>query len=238
MAFRGLRVLAVVPARGGSKGIPRKNLSLVGGRTLIAHRASIIAALPWIDAAILSTDDDEIAAEGLRAGLRVPFRRPAELASDIASSADMWRHAWLSCESAGSTAFDASVLLEPTSPLRMPEDVEHTLATMIEGGHAAAATLSPTPAHFAPGKALVLDGAGHIDFYAPPGMRATRRQDLNASFHRNGVCYAVKRQTLFERGAIIEHDCAGVVIERPVVNIDEPCDLELAEWLWSKAGRG
>lgn len=238
MAFRGLRVLAVVPARGGSKGILRKNLSLIGGRTLIAHTASIIAALPWIDVAILSTDDDEIAAEGLRAGLRVPFRRPAELASDIASSADMWRHAWLACETAGSTAFDASVLLEPTSPLRMPEDVERTLATMIEGEHAAAATVSPTPAHFAPGKAVVLDGAGLIDFYGPPGMRVTRRQDLKASFHRNGVCYAVKRHTLFERDAIIEHDCAGVVIERPVVNIDEPDDLELAQWLWSKAGRG
>ena len=83
VAWQNKTVLAVIPARGNSKGIPRKNLCTVGGISLIAHTARVAKALSWLDAAVLSTDDDEMAEEGRRCGLDVPFRRPADLATDI-----------------------------------------------------------------------------------------------------------------------------------------------------------
>src|SRR5687767_8473706 len=156
MSLRGLKILAVVPARGGSKGIPRKNLQPVGGISLVGRAAQVIAQLPWVDAALLSTDDDEIAAEALRHGLPAPFRRPSELSGDRANSIDMWCHAWLEAEKHHSQTFDVSILLEPTSPLRTPQDVERTVLAMIEGQRGAAVTVSRTPAHFTPHKTLTI----------------------------------------------------------------------------------
>ena len=93
MTWDGLSVLAIVPARGGSKGVPRKNLREVGGLSLIGWAAKTIADLPWIDQGVLSTDDVEMAEEGRLRGLEVPFLRPDELATDMADSVDMWQHA-------------------------------------------------------------------------------------------------------------------------------------------------
>ena len=98
MSYKGNSILAVIPARGGSKGIPRKNLSRLAGTTLVGHAARAAAALEWIDRAVLSTDDDEIAAEGRYSGLEVPFLRPPELAADMAGSIEMWQHAWRASE--------------------------------------------------------------------------------------------------------------------------------------------
>jgi CMP-N,N'-diacetyllegionaminic acid synthase len=233
MAFAGRSVLAVVPARGGSKSIPRKNLCQVAGVSLVGRAASVARGLDWIDRAVLSTDDAEIAAEGRRHGLDVPFMRPPELAGDLADSAAMWRHAWTAAEDHYGVRFDLSVLLEPTSPLRTPDDVERTVRTLVEGGTLAAATVSPTPAHFTPHKTLTVTD-GRIGFYLPQGARHSIRQTIPPYYHRNGLCYAVTRESLLERGNILEADCLAVVVERPVVNIDEPFELELAEYLWAR----
>ncbi len=233
MAFEGKKILAVVPARGGSKSIPYKNLCKVGGISLICRTAGVIDSLPWIDKAILSTDDEKIASEGKNCRLEVPFLRPAELASDSATSADMWKHAWLNCEKTYGCKYDISILLEPTSPLRIPEDIERTVKVLLKGDCKAAATVSRMPAHFTPHKTLLVKD-GRIDFYMPKGKQYSIRQEIPEFYHRNGVCYAVTRDTLLEHGNIIEKDCAAVIIKRPVVNIDEPFELELAEWLLSR----
>ena len=231
MSIRGLSVLAVVPARGGSKSIPRKNLTLVDGVSLVGRAAKVVSELPWIDRAILSTDDEEIANEGRCHGLLVPCMRPEELAGDRSTSIDMWRHAWLNAEEVFGTRFDLSILLEPTSPLRRSEDIERTVLKLIEGNHAAAATVSRTPGHFTPHKTLTIDESGKIGYYLPNGALHTLRQSIPSYFHRNGLCYAVRRQTLVDNGTIIEQDCAAVVIERPVVNIDDEVELRIANML-------
>jgi CMP-N-acetylneuraminic acid synthetase len=231
MAFRGLTTLAVVPARGGSKTIPRKNLCRVGGMSLVARAACMAVAIDWIDRGVLSTDDREIAEEGKRHGLEVPFMRPAELAGDTATSVDMWRHAWLESEKYYGMRFDISLLLEPTSPLRRPGDIEETAAALLEGNYRAAATVSRTPAHYTPHKCLTLSQEGTIGFYLEDGARFSLRQKIPAFYHRNGVCYAVRRETLVERGHILEEDCRAVILDRPLVNIDDPFDLALAEFL-------
>ncbi len=241
MTWNGTSVLAVVPARGGSKGIPRKNLRVVGGRSLIGWAARTAADLPWLDGAVLSTDDGEMAEEGRRCGLDVPFLRPEEFATDAAGSAGMWRHAWLESERHYGRTFDCSVLLQPTTPLRLAADVERTVDALITGGHRAAMTVSPLPAHYAPGKCLVIaeDGRVAAALGGPAGPVA--RQALPQVYWRNGSCYAVRRKTLVDDGLIVEEDCVGVVLDGFQVNIDEPVDLELAEFLFARrqgAGSG
>jgi CMP-N-acetylneuraminic acid synthetase len=231
MSWNGRTVLAVIPARGGSKGVPRKNLAEVGGLSLVARAARVALALPWLDRAVLSTDDPDIAEEGRRHGLEVPFMRPAELAGDRAAAAPAWQHAWLASEAHFGGLFDYSVWLQPTSPFRTAEDVERTLRAVIDGGHKAATTVSRVPGHFTPQKILTMEPGGRIAHYLPEGASVVARQEIPPYWYRNGLCYAVRRDTLVERGHIIEEDCVGVEIEGPVVNIDDPLELEIARFL-------
>src|SRR5688500_18823557 len=221
MDWKRLKILAVVPARGGSKGIPGKNLRKVGGLSLVARAAQLAGSIPWVDAAVASTDDDAIAKEAADHGLAVPFLRPEELSGDYASSAATWRHAWLEAEAAFETTFDFSILLEPTSPLRTADDIERTVEAMVEGGHRAAATVSRTPAHFTPHKTLVVGDDGTVGFFLPGGGKYATRQSIPDYYHRNGICYAAMRPTVVENEEIIENDCSAVIIDRFVVNIDE-----------------
>lgn len=235
MTWRGRSVLAVVPARGGSKGIPRKNLRLVGGRSLVAHAADIVKQLPWLDAAVLSTDDPEIVREGARYGLEAPFLRPEELASDSALGVDTWRHAWLMSEASHGRQFDCSVLLQPTSPLRRPADVEGALERMLSGNHSAAATVSRVRGHYVPEKMLRIDN-GILSFLHPEGARHSNRQSAAPRYIRNGLCYAAMRDAVVVSRQIVERDCVAVITEGYVANIDEPIDLAIADYLATHPG--
>jgi CMP-N-acetylneuraminic acid synthetase len=234
----GRRVLAVVPARGGSKGIPRKNLRVLAGESLVARAGRIARAAKSVDRAVLSTDDAEIAEEGRRAGLAVPFLRPAELATDRATAIDTWRHAWLASEEHFGERFDLSVLLEPTSPLRRAEDVEAALAKLVESGARAVATVSRTPGHFTPERSLRIEESGRLAPYLADGLRHTARQTIPPYYHRNGLAYAVTRESLVDEGNLMQRDCVALVIERDVVNVDEPIDLEFAAFLLDRESRG
>lgn len=236
MTYQSLSVLAVVPARGGSKSIPRKNLRVVGGSSLIGHAANICRQLDWIDVALISTDDEEIAQEAARHGLERPFLRPPELADDTSLSIDAWRHALLTSEEHFERQFDLTILLEPTSPLRTPEDVERTVAEVASGRFQAAATVSPTSPSYTPHKTLVCSDDGRLGFYLEGGGQYSIRQRIPNYYHRNGICYALRREALLDpdNRYIVDHDCCAIVIDRPLVNIDEPFDLEFAEWLMTR----
>ena len=170
-------------------------------------------------------------------GLDAPFYRPAHLAGDDASSADAWRHAWTEWEQGDGRRYDIGLLLEPTSPLRARDDIVNCLEALNDQRNSAAATVSRTPAHFTPHKTLTRSDAGHVDFYLPDGARHANRHTIPDHYHRNGLCYAVRRSTLLDAGHIIEDRCAAIVTERPVVNIDEEFDLELAEYLIRRRDR-
>ena len=238
MGYQGLHILAVVPARGGSKSIPGKNLCQVGGISLVGRAAQVAKSLELIDKAVLSTDDEDIAKEGRRYGIDVPFMRPEALAGDLTTSVEMWRHAWIESERYYGMLFDLSILLEPTSPLRQNEDIKRTVNALTTGDHLAAATVSRAPAHFTPHKSLTVDQQGHIGFYLKDGAKYSLRQKIPTYYFRNGICYAAKRMAVVEKGQILEERCKAVVIDRPIVNIDEPFDLELAEFLLQKKKYG
>jgi len=231
MMYEDCNILAVIPARGGSKGIPRKNLCKVGGISLVGRAVNVARSLPFICKIVLSTDDMEIYEEGIKYGADVPFMRPVKLGGDYATSSATWRHAWLESEVHYGCRFDISILLEPTSPLRQPGDVERTVETLFKDSCVAAATVSRAPAHFTPHKCLMVNQEGFISFYLKDGKQFSIRQRIPEYFYRNGVCYAVKRETLVDKGLIMEEHCAAVIIDRPVVNIDEPLDIEFAEFL-------
>lgn len=237
MSFLGYSVLAVIPARGGSKGVPRKNLRKVAGMSLIEHAGGIAKSLNWLDATIISTDDDEIAAEARSNGVDVPFMRPDYLAGDAALSVDVWQHAWLASEDYYKKRFDLSIILEPTSPMRRPTDIELTVRALIDAKKSSAATVSPTPAHYTPHKTLTVDETGTIGFYLKNGSNYSLRQAIPQYYHRNGICYAATRANVIENKMIIEKDSIAVIIDRPIVNIDTFFDLEYANWLYERYKR-
>ena len=236
MSFRGRTVLAVVPARGGSRGIPRKNLCKLGGLSLVARAGRVAGALGFVDCAILSTDDEEIAEEGRRVGLEVPFLRPPELSGDRASALDTWRHAWLEAEARQGQRFEISVWLEPTSPLRRPEDVTRTVEALCSGGRNAAMTVSRIPGHFTPERTLCVEADGRVRPFVPEGFSYTARQAVPPRYHRNGLAYAATREGVLEAGQAVWDDCVAVVVDRPVANVDEVIDLEWAAFLLARDG--
>ena len=231
MSFKNHNILAVIPARGGSKGILRKNLRQINGKSLITHAADCINQLDWIDVVVLSSDDDEICAHARDSNIDVPFTRPAELSNDDAKSIDVWRHAWLYCEDHYNKKFDISVLLEPTSPMRTPEDITNAVTLLIEQNSFSVASVSKTPGHYTPQKTLQLSESGFIDPFLEGGIKFSIRQHIPDYYHRNGICYATTRESLIDNYNLMERQCIPLVIERPVVNIDEEIDLKLAEVL-------
>ncbi|OGQ24916.1 MAG: hypothetical protein A3C54_08435 [Deltaproteobacteria bacterium RIFCSPHIGHO2_02_FULL_60_17] len=229
--LKGKVILAVVPARSKSRGIPDKNMRLLGGVSLIGRAGTALSALPFIDARVISTDSPGYAAEGRRYGLDAPFLRPSSLSTDEAGAVETVQHALLESEKHYSKKFDIVLIVEPTSPLRLPEDIERVVHRLIDTGADSVATVSPLPSKFHPSK--VLTGKdGRLGFFMEDGHRIRARQQLRDDLYwRNGVCYALTRACLMERHAVITDNTIGDVITRPVVNVDDPIELEWAELL-------
>jgi CMP-N,N'-diacetyllegionaminic acid synthase len=228
---RPVRILALIPARGGSKGIPRKNVRLLAGRPLIEHSILAARAAPSVTDVVCSTEDEEIAAIAANAGARVPFRRPLSLATDDVPTSAVVLHTVHTLAAAGGR-YDAILLLQPTAPLRKPEDIEGAIRRFIETG--ADSVISVTPAGAAhPYYSYRLEQERAIPFLiGPAGMR---RQDFPAAFVRNGAIYLAQIDVLLRNQSFYGTDMRAYVMppERSV-NIDEPFDWQLAELLMSQ----
>jgi CMP-N,N'-diacetyllegionaminic acid synthase len=225
----------VIPARGGSKGITRKNLSRINGITLIAHACSVALRCPSVSIVVVSSDDDDMCQEGSAAGAHLSISRPSELATDESPAVETWRHAWISAEDAFETRFEVSVFLQPTSPTRTVADVEATLELLIRTGSRAAITVSPVPKHFAPQKTVNLTSFGEVSPAVAGSIPNARRQDIEPTYWLNGHCYAARRESIVSDGVVIPNETVALVIDRPIANIDEPADLELARRLMTPA---
>lgn len=235
MSLHEKNILAVIPARAGSKGIPNKNMREINGKSLIAHAAQCCLSIEWIDAIILSSDSSKYCSHAKSLNIDAPFIRPVELSTDNSKSIDMWKHAWLTSEEHYNRRFDISVLLEPTSPLRKPEDIVNAVELLIQDNHAfSVATVSKTPGHYTPHKTLTISDNGEIKPYLEDGIQFSIRQQIPNYYHRNGICYATTRESLIDHNNLMENNCIALTIDRPVVNIDEEIDFKLAEVLMSK----
>ena len=220
----GKRILAVIPARGGSKGIKLKNLAHFSGKPLIVWAAEFANSLEYIDRYIGSTDHPEISRLAIKHGLPCPFVRPQDLSGDRVSDVDVLIHALQTMETMDDARYDLVVMLQPTSPLRYPSDIKQLLDLLIETGADSALTVSLTDLKFHPLKQLTLDD-GRVEYFDPAGAKIIARQQLRSTYHRNGVGYAVTRECLLEQSAVIGADCRALIIDRPVLNIDTPSDL-------------
>ena len=226
-------VLAVCPARGGSKGIPLKNLRPFLGVPLVARVGHLVREIPMIDRAVVSTDHPEIARVASEAGLDAPFLRPEEISGDRVSDVQVLSHALEEVERLDGAAYDIIVMLQPTSPLRRTEHVTETIRMLVDGGWDAVWTVSETDSKEHPLKQLVVE-EGRLDYYDPRGAGIIARQQLDAVYHRNGVAYAMTRRCLVEQESIKGERTGALVIEDPMVSIDTLWDLELAEFIYGR----
>jgi CMP-N-acetylneuraminic acid synthetase len=229
--FHNKRLLAVVPARGGSKGIKLKNLRIVGGVPLVARAGHVVAKCDFIDRAVVSTDHPEIARVAVAAGLAAPFFRPDSLSGDRVSDWDVLTHALNAIEALDNALYDIIIMLQPTSPSRTDQHVRDTVTRLVEGNFDAVWTVSETDSKSHPLKQLVVDSEGLLDWYDPAGATIIARQQLKPVYHRNGIAYAITRACLLEQNTIKGGRTGAVVINDRVVNIDTEYDLELANFL-------
>jgi CMP-N,N'-diacetyllegionaminic acid synthase len=234
----GRSVLAVVPARGGSKGITLKNLREVGGRPLVARVGDVAASVPEIDRAVVSTDHEEIARVAEAAGLAAPFRRPEAISGDRIGDFDVLIQALEAMEAHDSRRYDIVVMLQPTSPLRTPEVVSGAIRMLVEGGWDSIWSVSETDSKGHPLKQLrVEDGA--MDYYDPVGANVIARQQLVPVYHRNGIVYVITRECLVEQRCIKGRKAGAYVVAGDHVSIDTEWDIALVEFILAgRAAKG
>jgi len=225
------QVLGIITARGGSKGIPRKNLALLLGKPLLQYTAEAALAATTLASLILSTDDEEIAEVGRRCGLEVPFIRPRELAADDTPTLPVLQHAVTFLEDRG-RKYDAVCVLQPTSPLRRPEHIDGCVNLLFTSQAEAVMTVLPVPHQYNPHWVYLADQTGTLRISTGDNEPISRRQELPTAFHREGSVYVVRRDVLMKRNSLYGEKLLGYPMdEADSINIDDPADLSRAEEL-------
>lgn len=228
------RVLAVVPARGGSKGLPGKNVRPLGGIPLIAHTLLFARMCPAFDRVIVSTDSTEIADVARHFGGDVPFIRPAELARDDTPIWPVIQHALNHAESTGLREYQYVALLDPTSPGRDPADIQGAL-DRLRAVPDADGIVGVSQPPFNPMWTCVIERDGWMVDLTKEGSHFTRRQDVPAVYRINALLYIWR--SLFVRSARSWRVGArNLLYETPdarAIHIDSLDDFAHAEWLLS-----
>lgn len=226
-----MRVLGVVTARGGSKGVPRKNARPLAGKPLVAWTAESALRAKSLARVILSTDDDEIAALGRAAGLDVPFMRPLELAGDRTPSLPVLQHAVASLE-AGGDRYDAICLLQPTNPLRTADMIDRCVARLEDARADSVISVLRVPADYNPHWVYFAAADGALRLATGEAAPIPRRQELPPAYHRDGSVYVVRRDVLIEQGSLFGARVVGVEVDAATsINIDTLDDWARAEAL-------
>lgn len=226
-----MRVLGVITARGGSKGVPGKNIRPLGGKPLLVWTAEAALRSRRLSRVILSTDDDEIAKVAQGAGVDVPFRRPAELATDTAPTLPVLQHAVASLEKAGDT-YDAICLLQPTNPLRTSDTIDGCIDMLEQANADSVVTVLPVPAEHNPHWVYFAKPDGQLYLATGESTPIPRRQELPAAYHREGSVYVVRRDVLMQGGSLYGNRVMGYMVRaESSVNIDDASDWERAEKL-------
>lgn len=225
--WKGKAILAVIPARGGSKGVKLKNIHPLLGRPLLAYVGDIVCQVGCFDKAVVSTDHLQIAEVAQAAGLDVPFFRPEALSGDRIGDFPVLQHALSEAEAIYGARYDVVVMLQPTCPLRKPKHVMATIDLLIEGNWEAVWTVSPTDLKYHPLKALRLGTDQTLALYDQRGSLIVARQQLEPVYHRNGAAYAFTRGCLLDGNTILPERTTAVIVREPLISIDTLDDFEL-----------
>lgn len=231
--YKDKKILCIIPARGGSKRLPGKNIKLLNGVPLIGYAIRSAKGSQYIDKVIVSTDDEEIARVAREQGAEVPFMRTADLADDIAPTLPVLQHAVTFFEEKGEQ-YDLVVLIQPTVPGVESNDVDTTIEKLIEADVHSAITVCPiiNP----PEWMYRLEADGRLQKYIEAS--AVRGQDLEKLYIVNGAVYVTEHDTLMEGGKIVDNDsCAGIIMPRErSTDIDTLADFQIAEMMLKGAG--
>lgn len=216
-----MKVLAIIPARGGSKGIPRKNIKPLAGKPLIALTIEAALQAQSIDRVVVSTEDEKIASVAKQFGAEVPFMRPLALAQDDTPGIEPVLHAIEQLP-----GYDWVLLLQPTSPLRSVEDIEAIIQFCREEGSPAAVSITEVSKH--PFWMYQLDDQNHLQPLILSRPEITRRQDLPSVYALNGALYLVRTDWLIQNQGFIGPETLGYVMpEERSVDLDT-----LQDWRW------
>jgi len=229
------RVLGVVTARAGSKGIPGKNTKPLAGKPLILYVIEAAIASKAFDRIILSTDDEAAAALGSAAGCEVPFMRPAELATDDTPHLPVMQHALAWMRDREGYEPDSVMTLLPTAPLCQPAHFREAVALALSTGADSVIGVDELPPHYNPMRVVTIDREGWARLFvggAPVKRRPGRRQDMPPAWVMNGAIYLFKTRLLFDpvEPNLYGERVAAMVMPPPYgLNLDDPEDWERAE---------
>jgi N-acylneuraminate cytidylyltransferase len=229
-----MNTAAFIFARGGSKGLPRKNIRQFAGKPLIAWSIEQALAIEQIGSVIVSTDSEEIASVARDYGATVPFMRPAELSADDTPEWLVWQHALGYLLERDGVLPDAMVSLPSTSPLRLVVDVQRCLDLFEEGDSDMIVTI--TDAHRSPYFNMVEQKSdGLIGLVVPPISSVTRRQDAKVVFDMTTVAYVARPKFVIDSRSMFEGKVRAVLIPADrAIDIDTLLDFEIAEFLFVK----
>jgi CMP-N-acetylneuraminic acid synthetase len=230
-----MSIVAFIFARGGSKGLPGKNIRPLGGKPLIAWSIEHARAVPRIERVIVSTDSDEIAKVARQYGAEVPFMRPEELSRDDSPEWLAWRHALNYLVEAEGSLPELMVSIPATAPLRLPLDIENCLDEYQKGK--ADMVISVTDAHRSPYFNMVKENAdGTVALVMPPTAALTRRQDAPSVYDMTTVAYVVQPEFVLMHQSHFEGRVRAVHVplER-AIDIDTLMDFKMAEFFLSQS---
>lgn len=226
-------MLAIIPARGGSKGLPGKNVRLLAGKPLIAYTIQSALESREVSRVVVSTDSEEIAGIAREYGADIPFMRPAELASDNASAMDTYIYTVDRISNENNTPISEFVVLQPTSPLRMPENIDDAIELFY--AKKADSVISMTEEFHPPVWAKRMDSEGRLTNYFDQPDTLANRQVLPTAYMPNGSIYVFRAEILKEkRNYYTENTYAYLMPKLRSVDIDDIYDFEFAEYLIRK----
>ena len=226
-----MKILGIIPARGGSKGVPRKNIKLLGNKPLLQYTSEIALQSSFVDTLMLTSDDDEIIEVAKGLGIQVPFKRPENLALDTTPTLPVIIHAIEYYKSIGQE-FDAVCLLQVTSPFRTTDFLNKAIETFIEKKTDSLVSVQQVPHEYNPHWVFEDKGIGVLEISTGEQEIITRRQELPKAYHRDGSIYITKTSVILEQNSLYGKSIS--YIESPkkwYVNIDTMEDWENAEIL-------
>ena len=232
-----LDILFLIAARGGSKGLPGKNLKTVNGLSLLGYKARAAQRCSSCSRLILSTDSNDIAEEGLALGVEVPFTRPSDLASDVATSDSVVAHSMDWIEENEKRTYSAIMLLEPSSPFATAAHFDQAIALYTQSNASLVVGLRKLDTYTALTGDLAADGSIAPIVKSMHGANSLRRQDLKTQVTMNGAFYLINWEAFRKTGRIYgdPNECYGLVMNRwHSLEIETQEDLDLAEYVATK----
>lgn len=228
-------ILGIIPARGGSKRVIRKNMRRLGSKPLVAWSIEACRASQTLSRVVVSSDDEEVLQLAATYDAHLPLRRPAELATDASMAIDFVRHALTTLEAAGEGPYDVVVIIQPSSPLTTADDIDAVVNLLLSSGADSAVSVMEVEHALHPLKLKVMQDDRLLPYLEDERGRMAAH-DLPKVYVRNCSVYASRRR-VHEAGKILGDDCRGYVMPRErSIDVNDELDLRFAEFLISGAG--